>query len=193
MSAVTEVFPELNLIQDQSLRKGVEEIWEEIFSEMPWNSIHDVPKGSKATAGEGLVEHIRSVTNMAVAICEVARQYSGRDYNRDLLLAACLLHDASKPVELEPITSTESKESSKAFRKSAIGENVQHGVYTAHKVMQRELPLELVNLIITHTPLSGVRSRTWEAAALFYADFAETDATLSKGGGVLHAEKFLNK
>jgi hypothetical protein len=61
----------------------------------------------------------------------------------------------------------------RAGRASDLGKNVQHAVYAAHKMLNKGLSLELVNLVITHTHASGVRGKTWEAAALFYADFAE--------------------
>lgn len=189
MNDLHDVFPEIALIENPKLKQGVIQIWTEIMDEMPWKSLHDVPQGSKAIELGELVRHIRGVTNMALAICEVAQKFRDRSYDKDLLLAACLLHDASKPVELEPVL-TEGGELA-GFRKTEIGKNVQHAVYAAHKAINLKLPYELVSLIITHSPLSLVRDTSWEATALFYADFADTDAGLTLSNGKPHSTKFL--
>ena len=66
---------------------------------------------------------------------------------------------------------------------------IQHGVYTAHKVLQMGLPIELAHLIITHTHGSNVRANSFEASLLFYADFADSDAGILLKGGRSFANK----
>ena len=68
--------------------------------------------------------------------------------------------------------------------------NIQHAVYAAHKMLQKGLPLELVNLVITHTHESNIRGTTWEAAALFYADFADSDVGVSDANAKLYSERW---
>ena len=75
-------------------------------------------------------------------------------------------------------------------RKSKIGAKIQHGVFTAHKILEKSLPLELAHLVITHTHSSNERATSFEAALLFYADFADSDAGIASVGGVTFAQRW---
>jgi HD superfamily phosphohydrolase YqeK len=191
VEALREVFPEIEQIQNPVLKRGVEEIWLEIAAEMPWNDLNEMPKNTKGEKGRSLVEHIRGVTQMALALCEVAKTMQGKPYDRDLLLAACLLHDVSKPVEYEPDPSASTGENGvRPGRQSAMGRSIQHAAYATHKIFEKKLPLELAHLVLTHTHASGMRGKTWEAAALFYADFADTDAALHTVKDTLYIQRW---
>jgi HD superfamily phosphohydrolase YqeK len=188
---LVEIFPEIDQISDKTLRTGLEDIWIEIAGEMAWNDLLEIPKNTKGEVGRSLVEHIRGVTNMAVAICEIALTHQNKAFDRDLLLAACLLHDVSKPVEYEPLPDSISKPGEiRPGRQSQLGLSVQHASYATHKIWQKKLPLELAHLVLTHTHASGMRGKTWEAAALFYADFAETDAALHSAAAPLYIQRW---
>jgi HD superfamily phosphohydrolase YqeK len=184
------IFPEIDAIQDATLRQGVVDIWQEIAAEMPWNDLREIPKNNKGETDRSLVEHVRGVTQMALAICEIAQKLQGKDYDRDMLLAACLLHDVSKPVEYEPVPDAPPTNGIRPGRHSALGHSVQHAAYATHKVFAKHLPLALAHLVLTHTHGSGMRGKTWEAAALFYADFADTDAALHTRGLPLYLQRW---
>lgn len=183
---VAVVFPEVLEITDAGLREDVIGIWQEIAAEMAWSSLHEIPASVRQESFRPLVLHIRAVTRMALALSEIAKEINNRTYDRDLLVAACLLHDASKPVETEP----DDVRPCRRARKSLLGSRLQHGVYVAHKALARGMSLDLAQLLITHTHQSNTRGTTWEAAALFYADFADTDAALSAEGATLHIERW---
>lgn len=185
------LLPEIGEIADRALREKVEAIWIEIAAEMAWSDLRDIPKNLKAESDRSLIDHIRGVTRMALALCDVAKDLHGKPYDRDLLLAACLLHDASKPVECEPSEkNAPAGMRPKPARKSHLGASIQHGVYAAHKALQHGLSLDLAHLLITHTHQSNTRGTTWEAAALFYADFADTDVGLSSNGGPMFIQRW---
>ena len=185
------LLPEIGEIADSALREKVEAIWIEIAAEMAWSDLRDIPKNLKAESDRSLVEHIRGVTRMALALCDIAREQHGKPYDRDLLLAACLLHDASKPVECEP-SGNDGRTGARPLpaRKSHLGACIQHGVYAAHKALQHGLSLDLAHLLITHIHQSNTRGTTWEAAALFYADFADTDVGLSSNGAPMFSQRW---
>jgi HD superfamily phosphohydrolase YqeK len=188
---LTRIFPEIDLIQETVLKQGVVEIWQEIATEMQWDGLLEIPKNTKGEFGRSLVEHIRGVTQMAISLCEVAKTTQNKPYNRDLLIAACLLHDASKPVEYEPDPSASASGNGvRTGRQSALGRSIQHAAYATHKIFEKTLPLELAHLVLTHTHASGMRGRTWEAAALFYADFADTDAALHSVKDTLYIQRW---
>ena len=189
---VKRVFPELDEIKDDHLRNTVAEIWIETAAEMPWSDLGEIPKNSKGEAGRNLMAHIRGVTQMALQICEIAKTLHNTPYDRDIMVAACLLHDVSKIVEYEPDPDQPGdNKMPRPARSSRIGKNIQHGVYAAHKILAKGLSPELAHLVITHTHASNKRGRTWEAAALFYADFADSDAGISAVNGKMFSERWM--
>jgi putative nucleotidyltransferase with HDIG domain len=190
-AGVRRLFPEVDGIEDTTLRQGVLAIWIEVAAECAWERLEHAPKSLMAERFRTLVEHVRGVTRMALAMADVAEQQQGVRCNRDLLLAACLLHDVSKAVEMEP--DPEGKPTggpALPARKSALGRALQHGVYATHKILAHALPLELAHLVVTHTPESNVRATSLEAAYLFYADYADSDTAISKIGGKTYAQRW---
>ncbi|MBB4650581.1 putative nucleotidyltransferase with HDIG domain [Aminobacter niigataensis] len=183
------------MIAEPQLRQGVVDIWREIAAEMPWNDLRLTPKNGKTENDRTLVEHIRGVTCMALAIAQSAKDIQGREFDRDLLLAGALLHDVSKLLENEP-DPTDGAVSGAGIptRKSRLGRNVQHGVYAAHKMFEKRMPVELIHTVVTHTNSSNTKGQTWEAAAIFYADFAESDAALSARSKTMFLQRWhINK
>lgn len=72
---ILETFPELRDIGDEALRETVVEIWLEVLEESGWDAVSQVPKHPyKVPASVTLVDHTRSVTQMAVAVAEVAER-----------------------------------------------------------------------------------------------------------------------
>ena len=188
---VGKIFPELYWIGDATLRTKVAEIWREMANEMPWDSVDEVPKNVNDEKHRTLVGHIRGVTQMAIAICDIAKALHGKAYDKDAMIASCLLHDISKLVEYEPDPDASGTlRSPRQGRKSRLGKNIQHAVYAAHKMMMKGFPLELSNLVITHTHESNIRGTTWEAAALFYADFADSDVGVSDAKAKMYAQRW---
>lgn len=188
---IQSLFPEVNEIRDSTLRQGVIDIWLDVAATMAWARFEDIPKNLKSEKYRPLVQHIRGVTQMALSMAEIAKKLQGTPYNRDMLVAACLLHDASKPLECEPDPNGEpSGGPVLPARTSAIGANMPHASFAAHKVLENGLPLELAHLVITHTHSCGVRGKGWEAALLFYADFADTDAGITPSGGKMYSQRW---
>jgi HD superfamily phosphohydrolase YqeK len=181
---LTRLFPDLAEIRDTQLRAGVTAIWQEIAAECPWDRLEDIPKNLEAEKHRRLTDHIRIVTRMALALAETAKAESGTAYNRDHLIAMCLLHDVSKPMECEP--DPEGKPSGGPVlpaRKSRMGKLIQHAVYATHKVFAHGLPIEIAHVVNTHTHQSAVRSVTVEGAYVFYADYADSDSVILPAGG----------
>lgn len=166
---VLATFPELRDIADRALRDAVAEIWLEVLAESGWDALSDVPKHPyKVPSSVKLVEHTRSTTQMAVAVAEVAERIQGIPFDRDLLIAAANLHDVSKLVEFEP--------SAEGGRASRFGRLVQHGVYGAHKMWTKGLPLEMVHNVIVHTETSRYQPQTWEAVIVHAVDALDSRA-----------------
>ena len=191
MRTARALFPEVDLIADATLRDAVLAIWIEVGAECAWARFEDVPKNLDAEKHRSLVDHVNGVTRMALALAEIAARDQGAQVNRDHLIAACLLHDVSKPLETEPDPHGPPP-NGRALpgRKSAMGDKIQHAVYATHKVFAHGLPLEVAHIVNTHTHQSNVRSKTLEGAFLFYADYADSDACIIPAGGKAFVQRW---
>lgn len=183
-AGLLRLFPEIAEIRDDRIRRSVTAIWLEVAAECPWSRLEDIPKNLEAERHRRLVDHVRVVTRMALSLAEVAKAENGTSYDRDGLIAMCLLHDVSKPMECEPDpdgkpTGTEAMPA----RKSKMGKLIQHAVYATHKVFAHGLPIEIAHAVNTHTHQSAHRSRTVEGAYLFYADYTDSDSVIIPEGG----------
>jgi len=96
------LFLEINEIADKTIRKGVIDIWLKTARDCRWEQFEDVPKNTGAEKDRRLTDHIRGVTLMPMSLADIAKRLHGTPYNRDYLIAACLLHDVSKPMETAP-------------------------------------------------------------------------------------------
>lgn len=179
---ILTTFPELREITDDQLRDAVVDIWREVLAESAWGSIADVPKHPyKIPATRNLVDHTRSVTQMALAVAEVSERIQGIGFDRDLLIAGANLHDVSKLLEFEP--------SDDGGQASVFGHLIQHGFYGAHKIFEKGLPLELAHNVIAHTTTSRYVPQTWEAVIVHYVDYLDSDGLNLAHGAPLNIKK----
>ena len=193
---IRALFPELNQIQDPELRDGVVDIWLDLAAETTWERFEDIPKNLKDEKHMTLIGHVQGVTSIAVAMADLVEKLHGVEVDRDLLIASCVLHDISKPLESEPNPGGPPTGSSLPPAKiTEFGAKIQHGAYGAHKIWEKGLPkaLELAHLVITHTRASNTRSKSYEAALLFYADWVDSDAGIVLGGGTPLASKWVEE
>ncbi len=193
---IRALYPEVEQIQDSDLRDGVIDIWLELARETAWERFEDIPKNLKEEKHMTLIGHVQGVTQMALAMADIAERLHGVAIDRDLLIASCILHDISKPLESTPNPGGPPTGSSVPPGKiTEFGEKIQHGVYGAHKIWAKDLPnaTELAHLVITHTRTSNTRSNSYEAALLFYADWADSDAGIVLGGDVPFSAKWVEK
>lgn len=193
---IRALFPEVEQIHDPDLRDGVVDIWLDLAQETAWERFEDIPKNLKEEKHMTLIGHIQGVTKMALAMAGIAESLHGVEVDRDLLIASCILHDISKPLESAPHPGGPPTGSEVPPGKiTEFGEKIQHGVYGAHKIWEKGLPkaLELAHLVITHTRASNTRSKSYEAALLFYADWVDSDAGIVLGGEVPFSAKWVEK
>jgi putative nucleotidyltransferase with HDIG domain len=179
---IRALFPEVEQISDSELRAHVIEIWIECWHESSWARIEDAPKNPNLGMGRRLHEHVRAVTQEAIATAAIVEERHGIQTDRDTLLAAGLLHDVSKLVEYQA-------DGSGGAEKSPLGKLSQHGVYGAHKAWEKGVPDEVVHIIISHTHNSNVPPRTLEGVIIHYVDYLDTDALLFAEGGKLDLHK----
>ncbi len=158
---VTRMFPEIAQIVDATLRRAVIEVWEELWSASPWTDIGAVPTNTDVPYPT--LPHNQSVMTMALAVADAFERFHGLTVNRDYLIAAAALQDASKVLEYSP-------EPGGAARLSEVGRLYPHAFWTAHLAAQKGMPHEVVHMILTHTPQSATFPSTLEGKILYYVD-----------------------
>ena len=77
-AGLCELFPEINEISDQTIRKGVIDIWLKTARDCKWERFEDVPKNIGSEKYRRLTDHIRGVTMMAMSLAEIARTRTSR-------------------------------------------------------------------------------------------------------------------
>jgi putative nucleotidyltransferase with HDIG domain len=95
---VWNAFPELDDIEDQSLRTQVVEAWSLGLDRGGWRDITDIPYAWNITEVSN-VDHVRGVVQIAERAADVQEDHHGADPDRDVVRAACLLHDVGKCYE----------------------------------------------------------------------------------------------
>lgn len=172
-----ELFPNSRRITSEAIRSAVLEVWEELFRQSAWEDING-PGFVSACPDYSLVRHTNYVTDMALKIADLTEEHLGWEIDRDVLLASCLLHDVSKPMETEP--------DENGFHKSEKGKQFQHGFLAAFSAMQHGLPDAVISNLITHTGNSKIVPTNLEGIILYYVDMVDTDLHYFKVGKPLY-------
>jgi putative nucleotidyltransferase with HDIG domain len=179
---VRAAFPALALLTDARWRDGVVRVWSRMWAESAWTDLADCPYNPVAPAVD-LVTHVNQVVEGALELAAVASRLLGVAVDRDVIVAAGTLHDASKLVEYEP-------GSDGRARKSELGRRLVHAEYAARAAAAEGLPPEVVDIVVNHTPASPEVPSTVEALCVYYADMCAADvARLREGAALLVAEQ----
>lgn len=157
---LSDHFPELDLIQDQTLRAGVEAVWQEMWQASPWESLEELPASPDFPVPH--LPHNRSVVHMALAVADAFERFHGVEVDRDVLLAAGLLQDASKLVEYGTedghVVLTET------------GRTYPHAFWATHMALKHGLPDSVCHIILCHTPQAAQFPVSLEGKILYYVD-----------------------
>lgn len=165
---VSEVFPEIGWVHDDTLREKVIAVWERMYAESKWEDVMDLPCSTHKTDYPHVI-HNRCVVKMAISMADILSEFHGVQINRDYLIAAALLQDSSKLVEYQP-------DSEHGCVLSELGKTFSHAFYAGSVAMQEGIPLEVVQAINTHSPDAAVYPPSLIAKILFYVDQADMAA-----------------
>ena len=157
---LSELLPELDLIADDGLRECVAAVWQEIWKESDFEALGDVPIGPDIPHAH--LPHNRAVVTMALAVAEVLERFHGLSVDRDVLVAAALLQDVSKLVEMAPAAG--------GVEQTDIGRAFQHAFWATHKSLEHGLPMEVCEIVMNHTPQSPRFPASLEGKILWYVD-----------------------
>ena len=130
----------------------------------------------------GLLEHMVSSSNIALALCDTIRSVYHGKVDRDTVVAGVLLHDIFKA-----LTYTEREDGS--YGSTPLAERLDHLTLGVAELIRRGFPLNLVHIIDSHMgwQYGPIGPRTTEALVVHLAD--SVDSRLN--GEVIRAGQYL--
>jgi hypothetical protein len=158
---VVGMFPAVASIADEGLRRAVIAVWEELWSMSAWPRIEMVPTSTEIPYPT--LPHNQCVLEMALAVADAFERHHGLKVNRDYLIAAAVLQDASKVVEFAPGPDG-------AVTPTALGKQYPHAFWAAHIALRHAIPDEIVHVLLTHSPQAPKFPSTIEGKILYYVD-----------------------
>ncbi|KPL02919.1 MAG: hypothetical protein AMJ73_08025 [candidate division Zixibacteria bacterium SM1_73] len=175
---IISLFPEIDQIKDEDLKKKVICVWEEAITQGGW-MVKDLDKIPFTLlipdCKTNLIEHTRAVTHTAMEAAKVILKFYKEQVtiDLDLLLAGGILHDVGKLLEYAPV---EGK-----ITKSRRGRLIRHPFSGASLAYKHGLPDEVIHMIATHAREGDGGFRSVEAVIIHYADYINFE---SLGGKV---------
>ncbi|RLI08793.1 dihydroneopterin 2',3'-cyclic phosphate phosphodiesterase, partial [Candidatus Bathyarchaeota archaeon] len=185
MAGIGELMSYVEMIGDEGLREKVRAFLEEqrVLLTGQAFKLEESPGGRShhhAYPG-GLVQHTIATVRLALALCDVVEQVYGAEVDRDVVLAAAILHDVMKAPcyrELED----------GSYRLSQLGERLDHVSLAVAELARRGFPLEVLHAVAAHHAEHGpISPKTLEALVVHLADLADSKLN----GAVLRAARFL--
>jgi putative nucleotidyltransferase with HDIG domain len=178
---VEEAFPELDDIDDATLRAQVVEAWCLGLDRGGWRHVEDIPYAWNIDEVSN-VEHVRGVTRVAVASASEQRDFHGADPDFDVVRAACLLHDVGKCYEYVDVVDAELVDPDPEYATEEVPHSLS-GYALAHEV---GCPLA-VQRAIPHF-IGEIPTRTLEAELVKSANSVSSNAITQATMGISLAE-----
>lgn len=179
----------IDQIHDKKLKEKVEDLIENPTIEIEGKTYTGLPLET-APAGashhhsypSGLLEHIVSSTNIALALCDTIEKVYGSKVNRDLVVAGGILHDVFKSV-------TYVERDNGSYAMAPLAERLDHVTLGVAELIRRGFPLDLVHIVDSHMGWQHgpIGPRTIEALVVHLADMADSQLN----GEVLRAAQYL--
>jgi len=170
--AVLELLPEINEIEDQSLKEKVVKVWQDAIDFRKWteSELKSIPFTLLAeNVGISFLEHVRTVCRMCIACNEILTSaYGGRktSVNRDYLVAGALLADVAKLLEFD-------KKPDGTIYKSDYGKKLRHPFTGVGLAFKYDVPPEVMHVIAVHSKEGAGEVRSPEAIIFHHADFID--------------------
>lgn len=159
---VRKAFPEIKCLDDP-LQKRVIDVWVAALRETGNTPLETIPwyppvQADFGLSNEYLVDHIRDVTQGAIALAEVVIERRDIECSVETVIAGGLVHDISKLYEFDGEEATD------------IHDLLGHPYYGVHAAAVAGLPISVQHIILSHTDQSNVSPATIEAEIVRRAD-----------------------
>jgi hypothetical protein len=177
-AVIERELPEISLITDPDIAAKVVTVLASFLRDSNWKSLDDCP-AVPGLKGMSLLQHIRQVTQFAVLMADSHNATFGLNVDRDVLLAACFLHDASKLVEYDSATGG----------LTPLGAHLIHAQIAGVRCVEAGLPLKVAYCVTYHVftpPHVHLKPEFIELVVLNYADLASVDPMFFSVGKPTH-------
>ena len=171
--------PAVHDLDDEPLRAAVIATWAASIAASPYDDLRDVPQ-SPVIVDRPLFLHIGEVNDLARSFVDFAVALD-LPIDRDVTLAAAILHDVDKPL---------------IYRRSALGEFgyepgttlKDHGRLGADLALAHGVPTPIAEMVRIHSQFASTGlPETPEGTALHYADALANDmAAVQFGAPTIH-------
>lgn len=167
---IQKTIPLINEIQNVELREQIIDAWALSLQINNYTKIEEMP-GSGMPEAESLGDqsmHINAVAYNALCIYDnLEKVYNMKlGLDRDMLIAAAVIHDVGKPYEYNEENRTRW---AKDYKLTGAP-NIRHPVYGVYIGIAAGLPEELVHVIACHSPEGRFVKRSGYATIVHYAD-----------------------
>lgn len=170
---VIRLLPEVNEIEDNSLREKVIACWvdainyrgwtEQLLGSMPFTLLAENVKIT-------FIDHVRAVCRMCMACDDVLKDVHGEraiPVKRDYLIAGALLADVGKLMEYEIIDGKPIK--------SDYGRHIRHPFSGVGLAFRHDVPSEVMHVIATHSKEGHGEKLLPESIIFHHCDFIDFD------------------
>jgi putative nucleotidyltransferase with HDIG domain len=164
---IEKLFPEIREIKNRALRSRVIQAWLIALKRGKWKRIDGIPFTLLEKTRKTLIQHTRSVTQMAMAVARIRA-----DVDMDTVIAGGLVHDVGKLLEY--------RKKGSRFIKSNYGKRIRHPVSGYGIALEAGLPTEIAHIIAAHSGEGDNVSRSREAILIHHCDFIDFDIATSK-------------
>jgi putative nucleotidyltransferase with HDIG domain len=176
-SQVRAALPELETIDEGSLRETVVRAWVLGLQRGGWADIGDIPYAWNIHEVSN-VEHVRGVARIASDTAAEQRAFHGADPDRDVAVAAALLHDVGKCYEYVDVVENDLVDPDPEYASGVVPHSLS-GYGLAHEV---GCPLA-VQRAIPHY-IGEIPDRTLEAELVKSANAASSNAITQATMGI---------
>lgn len=158
---VAWMFPQLDEIRDATLKAKVVEIWNELWAMSEFEDIATVPSSGDIPYPN--LPHSRSVLTLCLQVADTFEKFHGVKVDRDVLIAAAILQDASKVVEYRP-------RAGGGVERTKIGTTYGHAFWVTMLAAQKGLPEAVSHILLTHSPQAARFPASLEGKIIYYVD-----------------------
>jgi putative nucleotidyltransferase with HDIG domain len=165
---VERLWPELQWIENESLRESVTQTWVTAMEMSPLepDDLSEIPftllvPNCPAT----FMEHKRCVVHIARKSAEAMQEFLGKalPIDKDTVIAGAILADVGKVLEYEKVDG-------RAVQ-SDRGKNLRHPFTGVHVAMMCDVPEAVCHIIAAHAGEGDLIKRSTEATIVHHADF----------------------